>query len=127
MDSFPNSGCVLGALDPEYWEHVSLKESQPVVLPPVAPVEFSPSPPPPPSSFPTTPTLKRKKNWWQLAARPMWGMLVRILLVPLSSPGLSSLGQGPEMSHLGASCIPFFASGFEVIVSEFACFLVWLL
>lgn len=28
---------------------------------------------------------------------------------------------------MGASCIPFLASGFEVIVSEFACFLVWLL
>lgn len=127
MDSFPNSGCGLGALDPEYREHVSLKESQPVVLPPVAPVAFSPSPPPPPSSFPSTPTLKREKNRWQLAALPIWGLLVRRLLVPLSSPGLSCLGQGSGMRRAGASCIPSLASGFEVTVSELACFLVWLL
>lgn len=47
MESFPNSGCGLGALDPEHWERVSLEESRReesrrVVLGPVAaPVGFS--------------------------------------------------------------------------------------
>lgn len=46
-----------------------------------------------PASFPTTPTLERKKNWWQLAALQIWGRLVRILLAPFSSLCLSRLGQ----------------------------------
>lgn len=90
-------------------------------------LDSQPSLPPPPSSFPTTPTLKGKKNWRRPAALPTWGLLARILLVPLTSPGLSSLGQGSGMSRAGASCKPVLASAFEAIVSEFACFLVWLL
>lgn len=133
MESFPNSGCGLGALDPEHWERVSLEESRReesrrVVLGPVAaPAGFSAFSAPASQQLPTTPTLKGKKNWRRPAALPTWGLLARILLVPLTSPGLSSLGQGSGMSRAGASCKPVLASAFEAIVSEFACFLVWLL